>query len=89
MKPKAEQKIVSPLQALLMNIALEELFAFLHRTKLHFVLVREHKRYEYKARIFEEGMLSYEASSPHSLRAALADALAKFLTNEKKDFHDY
>lgn len=81
-------KTISPLRKLLMDNTIDNLFAFLHRMSIQFTVTRTHKGL-YKARIFNEGMLSYEAGSNNSAKVALADALAKFLVFELKDFHVY
>jgi hypothetical protein len=81
------KKIVSPLQRMLMNLPLESFLDFLHQSHIRFVLARQKKGY-YVASIFAEGMLEYRAISPTSARAAFADALAKFLAQEKRDFHE-
>ena len=83
-----EPVIVSPLNKLLMDSSLEELLLFLHRMKLQYTILRENEG-TYRARIYGEGMLRYETSNPNSAKAAMCSAIARFLTKEQKDYHNY
>lgn len=83
-----DAKSISPLRRLLMASDLDSLLAFLHQMKIQFVLKRESNGH-YEMNIFGHGILQYRASSGRSAKSAVADALAKFLTGEQKDFHQY
>jgi hypothetical protein len=82
------KKIVTPLQRMLMAVPYEHIFAFLHQSQIRFVISRQKKGF-YVAKLFAEGMLEYSAISKESARSALTNALARFLTTEKRDFHEY
>ena len=84
------EKIVTPLRRLLMTVPLDDLFAFIERLHLQFSLVCERDSMVKRMRLFQSGTLIYEASgNSSSTHAVVADCLAKFLTGERKDFHNY
>lgn len=89
MTDSTQHKLVSPLRRLLILLPMDDLLLFLHRSKLQFVLLRDNGAECYRARIFLEGMLKYECADNNSPKAALCDAIAKFLIGEQKDYHDY
>lgn len=88
MKNKEDARTISPLRRLLMASDLDSLLAFLHQTNTRFTL-RRGENGHYDMTIFRDGMLRYEAASGKSARSAVADSLAKFLSGEQRDFHEY
>lgn len=86
------KKIVGPLQQLLMETSFESLVNFCHRLKASWGISRPQKMNDrkqsapYRARIQLTGGLEY-ASSGDTAKAALSDAIAKFLVDEHRDFH--
>lgn len=83
-----QRKIVTPLRRLLAETPFDQIISFLHQTRLQWYLVRK-KSGGYKATIWMEGMVKYQAGSSKSARIALCDALSRFLTCEHADYHDY
>ena len=82
-------KVVSPLKRFLMTTALDDVFAYLHQTRLQFTITRC-KAGTYKCILFAEGIVKYEGHSKNSPKAAISDALAVFLTHtEHDDYHTF
>lgn len=80
-------KTVGPLRKLLMDTPADVLLTYLHRTALQWTLVRR-KDGSYHALIFKEGVEHFRASNLYSPKAALCDALARFLTaTQARDYH--
>lgn len=87
-EPQNEHKAISPLRFMLMQLSLDDLFAFLHRMHLRYML-KCGKDNHYRASIQGYGTLRYSGVSEKSPKAALTDALAKFLVKEEHDYHEY
>lgn len=81
------RRIVSPLQRLLMATPTDELITFLDRCHVRFNLSRERKGYCI-ARIYNANNLEYRSVTKYGPKAALTDAIAKFLAAERDDFHE-
>lgn len=82
-------KEVSLLLKLLMDSSFENILSFLHQTKVQWYLTKN-KRGVYRSTIWVEGKtLKYQGSSTKSARVALLNPLARFLTKENKDYHEY
>lgn len=83
-----ERRSISPLRRLLMDSSTDALLAYLHQMDVHYVLRREQNGH-YGMKIMRDGMLKYQSGSGNSVKSAIADALAQFLSGEQKDFHSY
>jgi hypothetical protein len=70
-----------------MGLPIEDLLLFLQRVGLQYALIRDSKG-KFIARIFGKGYFKFENSSSESMRAALCDALSRWLSEESRDYHD-
>ncbi len=85
-----DSKIITPLRRLLMEVPMDDLFAFIDQMHLQFSFVCERGSEVKRMKLFQDGTLVYEAGGNNSSsHAIVADCLAKFLVGERKDFHDY
>lgn len=93
-----QQKIVPPLAYLLMQSSMEELFGFLQKMHMQWTLnVGSKGKYTmriFKWKVTEQGAdreqeFNFVGVNEHSAKAALCNALARFLMYCKDDFHDF
>lgn len=84
-----EKKIISALHLVLMVTPLDTLTQAIDRLHLKYsITVDNPATNEVRMRVFNDGMLRYEAVGK-GLKAAITNCLAKVLAGEKRDIHEY
>jgi hypothetical protein len=83
------KKSISPLRKMLNNLSVDDLLQFLQEIDLCYTIIRKQDK-SYEICLRQEGMVDYKISGgKQSVKACIADALARFLINEQKDYHCY
>lgn len=86
--PECERKVISPLKYLLIKLPWLDLVNFIDNTTASWNLTRNTGSRIYRARMHVSGSMEHIGSGANA-KEALCNALASFLTHERKDIHEY
>ena len=81
------KKIVTPLHRLLISLPVDDLLSFFYTSMVNFSLSKSNGAFHF--RIHREGKTSFHAHSHNGPKGAIVDCMARFLVEEKEDFHKY